>query len=71
MKKIIVLRDEVQVPGYRDVDLCLWFAVPAGQELPQPGMSESHFKEASAAEITALQEGSVIEQVVRIRVPAN
>lgn len=69
-KQIIVLSDRIEKPGIRVVQLCLWIAVPAGQELPNPNRTSAYLG-ASAAENTALTEGTVIEEVYHLHVPAT
>lgn len=67
-KKIIILRDDQKKIGLRTIGFCLWFSVPVGDEVPEPGRS-SAWNDASAGEVASIQNGSVIEQVVRSEVP--
>lgn len=69
-KKIIVLSDQIEKPGIRGIDLCLWFTVPASDVLPIPGKT-SVYRGATSAENTAIANGEVIEEVYHVSVPAS
>lgn len=67
-KEIIVLDDEITTPGIRVITFCFWYPVPTGDELPEPGR-QSAYQDLSAAELTDLRDGKVIEEVYRVRLP--
>lgn len=61
--RLIILREDARrTPGFVYVEAAFWFPVPAGKELPRPGTT-SAYAGASAAELTALQNGTVEEEV--------
>ncbi len=62
MKQIIVL-DTQLVPGIgTSVNYIFWYPVAAGREIPRG--AGSSYKNASAPELTALQNGQVVEEVL-------
>ena len=52
----------------QEVTVAFWFPVPAGQQIPQPGVT-SLYRGASAAEIAALKAGAVVEQIYSTQYP--
>ena len=69
-KQIIVLGVSSQVGGEYSINAVFWYPVEAGKELPAPSIT-SAYKLASAAEITALQSGSVLEESRNYIVPSS
>lgn len=66
-KQIIILETNPQDGGYLSVRFAMWFPVAAGKEVPRPEITSSAWKQALTADITALQVGSVIEEVNNVR----
>jgi hypothetical protein len=68
-KQIIVLDTLGNDGGTLAVTAVFWFPVTSGQESPKPTLTASAWTGASAPEITALQLGTVIEEVQQYRFP--
>lgn len=69
-KQIIVQSVSPQVGGETMVNVVFWFPVASGKEYPRPNAG-SVYPGAQAAEITAIQAGSVIEESRSYIIPSN
>ena len=70
-KQIIVLETNPEDGGFNDMKVVFWFAVPANRLVPQPQITFSAWDGATAAEIQAIKDGLVYEDVQHIRVPSS
>lgn len=72
MAKQIIVLETYRGTGQGDseVRFVFWFSIPAARRVPIAGAT-SAFKTASAPELAALADGSVIEEVLQIQVPAG
>lgn len=61
MKQIIILETNPASGGLIAINAVFWFPVTSGREIPIASAT-SFYKQASASEITALQNGTVIEE---------
>jgi len=61
MKKIIILDVKKGPGGDTSVQYAFWFPIPLARRVPKAG--KSFYRDASAGELSALQDGSVIEEV--------
>ena len=62
MAKRIIILDRVNIPSDMDFNYVLWVDVPASrQEFYANPNAKSLFKQASAAELTAIQSGAIVE----------
>lgn len=73
MREIIVLETNPADGGYITVNTLFWFAVPAAQQVPNPGYA-SAFKTIGTAGPTAqetsdLQSGAMVEEWFQFRFP--
>lgn len=62
-KQIVILETNTDNGGAFSVRLVFWFPIVAGKQVPIPALTKSLWTGASAAEITALQNGSVVEEL--------
>lgn len=62
-KQVIILDTNVSDGGLVAVRAAFWIPVTPGQETPLPALASSNWRGADGKEITALQEGSVVEEV--------
>src|SRR5712664_4038151 len=69
-KQIIVLRVGKGPGGDLDINYLFWLAIPVGQEILIPNAA-SAWTGASAAENTALANGTVIEEAYETQVPSG
>lgn len=69
-KQIIILNKSAGPAGDQLFNCAFWIAVPAGQQVPLPGFV-SAFRGATAAELAALQAGTVVEQQYSTQYPAT
>lgn len=60
-KQVIILSIDQGDPGLINVNCAFWIAVPPGSEIPQ-STGRSAWSGASTAELTALQNGTVLEK---------
>lgn len=67
-KQIIILETNPQAGGRISVQAVYWYPVAIGKRVPVANL-QSAWKDASAAEITALQDGSVYEEVHTLLFP--
>jgi hypothetical protein len=70
-KQIIALETNPSDGGYISLTIAMWFPVPAGREVTVPSLTKSAWTGASAAEIQALQLGTVKEEVNTFRFPSS
>lgn len=70
MKKIIILDAQTDPGGGLNVHVCGWFPVEAGREIPIPGAT-SIYRDATDAELLALQLGEIIEESDALQYPAT
>lgn len=69
-KQIIVLETNPADGGFNNLKVVFWFAIPSNRRVPIPS-KVSVWEGASIAETTALQDGSVLEEIHNIKVPAS
>jgi hypothetical protein len=69
-KQIIILETNPADGGTNSTLVVLWVAVPLARRVPRPN-AQSKWEGASAADVTAIQDGSILEEVHNVRVPAS
>lgn len=69
-KQIIILTTNPRDGGRIQIAAVYWFAVPLNRRIPAPNAS-SQYASASGAEISALQDGSVLEEVRNMELPSS
>lgn len=70
VKKIIVLDAQPGPDGSTLLRAVFWFDVPAARRVPIP-QTISSYRDATPSEVSALQDGSVLEKVASFYVPAG
>ena len=70
-KQIVIIETNTADGGSNTVRAVFWFAVPVARRVPRPDITASAYKDATAAEMTALQDGSVLEEVKLQGFPAS
>lgn len=63
-KQIIILDTDPSDGGNNTIRAVFWFAVAVNRRVPRPDITVSAWASASAPEMAALQDGSVLEEVV-------
>lgn len=71
MKQIIVLETNPADGGQNTLKVVFWYAIAANRQIARPDISASAWSGASAAEVQALKDGTVQEEVRFISVPAS
>jgi hypothetical protein len=72
MAKQIIILETVRGTGLGDTEVrhVFWFAVPLARRVPIAG-KVSAYRDATAGETTALQDGSVYEEQYSIQIPSG
>ncbi len=72
MARQIIILETSRGTGQGDTSVrhAFWFAVPVARRVPTPGAA-SVFRNTTAAEVTALQDGSVYEEVYEVQIPVG
>lgn len=69
-KQIIILNSSPGPSGDTNVVYAFWLSVPAGQQIPNPGMA-SAYRGASTAEIGNLKTGAIVEEINAAQYPVS
>ncbi|MDQ3259039.1 MAG: hypothetical protein M3R15_35110 [Acidobacteriota bacterium] len=72
MARQIIILETLRGTGQGDTSVrhVFWFAVPVARRVPKP-LATSAFRDTTAAEIAALENGSVYEEVYDIQIPTG
>lgn len=70
-KQIVVLETNPADGGFINIRCCFWFPVTVGQELPRPDLVASAWKAAAPGDLSALQAGTILEEVNSYRYPSS